>query len=91
MPVEVRSGHVGRIDASIKADSFAWLTVDGKNATLAATAACDVEVTTAAVLAEAGATVEYLQGDWPVPSIYAKDSETPGLPAAPFITTAALA
>jgi hypothetical protein len=31
--------------------------------------------------------VEYLQGDWPVPTIYAKGSGMPGLPAAPFIST----
>ena len=32
--------------------------------------------------------IEYLQGDWPVPTIYAKGSGMPGLPAAPFISTA---
>ena len=42
--VEVRGGHVGRFDATIKADSKAWLTVNRVNATLSATASGDVEV-----------------------------------------------
>ena len=42
--VEVRGGHVGRFDATIKADSKAWLTVNGVNATFSATASGDVEV-----------------------------------------------
>ncbi len=37
------------------------------------------------------ASLEYLQGDWPVPIFYAKGSGVPGLPAAPFIATATAA
>ena len=97
VPVEVRSGHVGRFDASIKAYSFAWLSINGANATLKATPAGEVEATVpaaagAATLLEGGSAppmmVEYLQGDWPVPAIYAQGSGVPGLPAAPFITAA---
>eukprot|EP01051_Picozoa_sp_SAG22_P003735 SAG22_NODE_186_length_15907_cov_45.496774_2_plen_161_part_00 len=96
VPVELRNGHVGFLDLSIKPYSKAWLTVNGVNATrLAANAAGEIEVTTAAPAAGdamaaliTAAEVEYLQGDWPIPSIYAKGSGVPGLPAAPFITTA---
>jgi len=89
VPVEVRRGHEGYIGAVIKLDSKAWLTVNGMNATLSATASGDVTVaTTREALARsadgAAVSVEYLQGDWPIPSIYAKGSGVPGLPAAPF-------
>jgi hypothetical protein len=92
VPVEVRHGHVGRFDSSIKSYSFAWLSINGANATLTTTPAGDVEAVTAAhgwttLNRQTPTTVEYLQGDWPVPSIYAKGSGIPGLPAAPFITT----
>jgi hypothetical protein len=63
--------------------SFAWLTVGGANATLAATPAGDVTVTapgTAAVRRGGAVVIEYLQGDWPMPSIYAKVRKTPSLP-----------
>lgn len=107
VPVEIRHGHVGFFDASIKTDSKAWLSVNGVNATQIKTnAAGEVEVAiptsalmpshkqTAANMAEDVATalsasLEYLQGDWPVPIFYAKGSDVPGLPAAPFVTTAA--
>jgi hypothetical protein len=55
----------------------------------------DAEAMTAAAVLVGGneapvakVSVEYLQGDWPVPAIYAKGSGVPGLPAAPFIATA---
>lgn len=93
--VEVRSGHVGRFDASIQAYSKAWLTVNGVNATLTATSGGDVQVTVPSNsvtawcnAADQTLSVKYLQGDWPVPTIYAKGSGIPGLPAAPFIATA---
>eukprot|EP01043_Picozoa_sp_COSAG02_P098340 COSAG02_NODE_34501_length_483_cov_0.778646_1_plen_110_part_00 len=96
-------GHVGFFDASIKTDSKAWLSINGANATQIATnAAGEVEVATptSALLrlskhpsnatedvTALSASLEYLQGDWPIPIFYAKGSGVPGLPAAPFITT----
>lgn len=97
--VEVRSGHVGRFDATIQAYSKAWLTVNGVNATLAGTPEGDVEVIVPSktdtswcdeahvVTGSSSLSLEYLQGDWPVPAIYAKASGVPGLPATPFIAT----
>lgn len=104
VPVEIRHGHVGFFDASIAADSKAWLSVNGANVTkMAINADGDVEVTTptSALLplgkqmtpratedmVSLSASLEYLQGDWPIPIFYAKGSGVPGLPAAPFITT----
>ena len=95
-------GHVGFFDASIKTDSKAWLSINGANAThIVTNAAGEVEVatpTSALVslikqppnvtedVTALSASLEYLQGDWPIPIFYAKGSGIPGLPAAPFIT-----
>ena len=73
---------------------FCWLSatvvMTGICLCFSANAAGEIEVTMPPWIhgtAVAAAAVEYLQGDWPIPSIYAKGSGVPGLPAAPFITT----
>ena len=64
--------------------SCAWLTVNGVNTTATSTADGSVSVPAPS---SGRLSVQYLQGDWPVPFIYAQGVPAPGLPAAPFSIT----
>jgi len=70
--------------------SCAWLSINGANATDYSAVNGSVVVTVPAAAAAAAprgdaVLVDYLQGDWPVPFIYAQGVPGyPGLPAAPF-------
>lgn len=74
--------------------SCAWLTVNGVNITeiSSTTAGAVLAIVPAVARRNEGSnnrqsvptTVRYLQGDWPVPTIYATGVVPPGLPAAPF-------
>ena len=81
--VELRTPPNGGCVSSLRPDQCAWMTVNGQNASFSTTADGTIAVDGAS-----GAVVRYLQGDWPVPTIYAAGSGMPGLPAAPFIATA---
>ena len=89
--VELRAPAVGGCAAGLRPDQCAWMAVNGANATF--TLKADGTGVVVDVPAGAGgggggpcatAAVDYLQGDWPVPTIYAAGSGQPGLPAAPF-------
>lgn len=87
-PVELTAPIRG--PCPVAAASCAWLQVDGQNVTAASgpNGTVDVAVPKGRSAAAAAPTVAYLQGDWPVPFIYAAGVPAPGLPAAPFTLSA---
>ena len=89
-PVEIRHGHQGNWSDTLPNATYeAKLEINGKIASkLTTNSNGDVEVEIPSHMIEneisSGYDIAYLLGDWPVPSIYAKDSGMPGLPAKPF-------
>lgn len=81
VPVELAAPARG--PCPVTPTSCAWLSVNGANVTEMAVQDGTIVVTVPAEVS-GSMTVRYLQGDWPVPTIYAVGVPPPGLPAAPF-------